>query len=556
MFRKSISLFLAGVLAAGVLAGCGGKTDGTKPAEGGSTPTQQKEKVLRYNAGTDFRSLDPALATDLVAFDVINAVSEGLVRDTEKGIVPGLAKEWQELDGGTKYVFTLRDGIKWSNGDPITADDFVYSWQRTLDPRTGAEYAYQMYYVKGGEALNSVKVKDNPNADKDIEAALKNLGVKALDPKTLEVTLEAPTPYFVGLTAFVTLLPVSKKAVTANKDWAIKPETYVGSGPFKLTKWSAKQELVVEKNPNYWDAANIKLDKIVYYMVEEQATSLNMWETDQIEMMDSPPPAELARLKKENKLKAVPSYGTYYYFFNTQVKPFDDARVRKALALALDRKAIVDNVTRGGQVPAFAFVAPGSPDADGKTDFRKVGGDLFKEDLAEAKRLLADAGYPDGKGFPETTFIYNTNETHKAIGEAVIEMWKQNLGITSFKMQNTEWKVVLDQRTKGDYQLARAGWYGDYLDAMTFIDLMMTTSGNNDAKYSNSKFDDLVKKAKSTSDQKVRMESMHAAEKILIEDMPVLPLYYYVNLYLQKENVSGVYRNALGVKDFKFADVK
>ena len=564
MFRKSFSLFLATVLALGILAGCTSKKEADKPAD--TNPVPKKERVIRYNAGADFRSLDPALMTDLTSFDAENGLFEGLVRVGPKGNEPGMASKWEEKDGGTKYVFTLRDGAKWSNGDPVTADDFVFAWTRALDPRTGSEYAYQLYYIKGGEALNSIKTKikgtdgkeiDNANFQKEFDAAVKGLGVKALAANSLEVTLEAPTPYFVALTAFPTLHPVNKKVVSANKDWATKAESYVSNGPFKLAKWEAKKEAVLEKNANYWDATNVKVDKIVLYMVEEQATALNMWETDQVDMIDSPPPAELSRLKKENKLKVQPNYGTYFYNFNTKVKPFDNAKVRKALAMAIDRKAIVENVTRGGQLPAYAFVAPGSPDADGTSDFRKVGGEtLIKEDVAEAKRLLAEAGYPDGKGFPAATFLYNTNETHKAVGEAVIEMWKKNLGITSITMQNTEWKVVLDKRHKGDYQIARAGWFGDYLDAMTFMDMWVTKGGNNDVFYSNKDYDKLIDTAKKSADQKVRMDSMHKAEKILMDEMPIMPIYYYVGLYLQKDNITGVYRNALGIKDFKNAEVK
>ncbi len=551
VFRRSISVFLVAVLAMGILAGCATK----KETQSGDDkkPDAKTEKVIRYNMGADPRYLDPALMTDLAAFSAENQMFEGLVRITEKGTEKGLAVNWEEKDGGLKYVFTLRDGLKWSNGDPITAEDFVYSWQRALDPRTASEYAYQLYYIKGGEALNAIKT-DAADATSKIDAAMKALGVKAVDAKTLEVTLEAPTPYFIALTAFPTLHPVNKKVVTADKDWATKAASYVSNGPYKLTAWEPKKQLVMEKNPNYWDAANVKVDKLIYYMVEEKATALNMWESDQVDIIESPPPAELARLTKEGKLKKAPSYGTYYYLFNNKVKPFDNPKVRKALSMAIDRKAIVENVTRGGQVPAFAFVAPGSPDDAGK-DFRAGREAMFKEDVAEAKKLLAEAGYPDGKGFPAVTFLYNTDEGHKAVGEAIKEMWKQNLGI-NVTMQNTEWKVVLDKRHKGDYQIARAGWYGDYLDAMTYMDLYVTDGGNNDSFWSNTQYDKLIADTKKTTDAKVRFDNMKKAEEILINDMPIMPIYYYVNLYLQKENVTGVFRNPLGIMDLKGADVK
>jgi oligopeptide transport system substrate-binding protein len=558
MNRKPLMAGMAALLALSVLAGC------SKPTENKGTTTTETpktEKVLRYNAGSDFKSLDPAIMTDLVAFTAVNHLMEGLTRATKDGLKPALAAKWDILENGTKFVFTLRDGIKWSNGDPITAEDFVYAWQRALDPETASEYAYQLYYIKGGEKLNTIAKKDkdgkeNPNYAKEIEEAKKALGVVAKDAKTLEVTLEAPTPYFLELTSFPTLLPVNKKVVSANKDWAAKPETYISSGPYKMEKWEAKSKLVMVKNPNYWNKDAVKIDKLEYSMIEEKATALQLWESGQLDVIDAVPGAETPRLVKEGKMKFAPSYSTYYYFLNTTKKPFDDPRVRKALAYAIDRKAITENVTKRGDKPAYALVPPGSMDPAAGKDFRDAGGDLFKEDVAAAQKLLADAGYPGGKGFPEVEFIYNTDETHKAIIEAILEMWKKNLGITSIKAVNMDWPTVLKRRQSGDYQMARGGWTGDYLDAMTFMDLYVTNGGNNDAKWSNKEVDELIKTAKSTGDQKVRMEAMHKAEKIYMDEMVIIPIFFRTNPYLDSPKVSGIYRNALGVTDFTYADIK
>jgi oligopeptide transport system substrate-binding protein len=494
------------------------------------------------------------MVTDSVSIAAVMAMHEGLVHVGPKGVEPGIASKWEQKDGGLKYVFTIRDNAKFSNGDPITAEDVVYSWTRALDPRLGSEYAYQLYYVKGGEALNTLKPNDASFATQWAEG-LKTFGAKAVDPKTVEVTLEAPAPYFVDLTAFPTLNVVDKKVVEANPDWATKPETYVGAGPYKLATWEHKQKLELVKNDNYWDAATVKTAKLDYYMVEDQATYLNMFETGQLDVTEQPSASEAPRLLQEGKLQVAPQYGSYYWTFNTQKAPFNNPKVRKALAMAIDRNAIVTNVMRAGQKPALAFVPPGSTDADGKTDYRQVGGDLFKEDVAQAKQLLAEAGYPDGKGFPDVTFLYNTREDHKAIAEAIVEMWKQNLGITTVKMENTEWKVVLDRRHKGDFQLARASWLGDYADPMTFMDLFVTNGGNNDIGWSNKQYDKLIKEAKATADQTVRMAKMHEAEKIFIDEMPVLPIYYYNGQALE-QNVTGVYHSPLGYIDFKWASVK
>jgi oligopeptide transport system substrate-binding protein len=543
---------LSAILLTGALAGCGGKSDTSTGSAGAGG---SKESVIRYNMGAEPRYLDPALATDGVSFSAIVSLNEGLVRMGKDGPEPGIATKWEEQDGGKKYVFHLRDGAKFSNGDPITADDVVYSWTRALDPRLGSEYAYQLYYIKGGEALNNLKT-DAPDFQAKYDEAVKNLGVKAVDPKTVEVTLESPAPYFIALTSFPTLNVIDKKVAEANKDWATKAETYVGAGPYKLVTWEHKKEIDLVKNDNYWDAASVKTNKLVFYMIEEQSTFLNMFETGQVDVTEQPGSSEAPRLLKEGTLKIAPQYGTYYYDFNTTKPPFNDARVRKALALAIDRNAIVTNVLRGGQKPAFAFVSPGSTDADGKTDYRTVGGDLFKEDVAQAKQLLAEAGYPDGKNFPAVSFLYNTSDDHKAIGEAIIEMWKKNLGITSITMENTEWKVVLDRRQKLDYAIARSSWIGDYTDPMTFMDMYVTGGGNNDIGYSNPKFDQLIKDAKSTADQTVRMQKMHEAEKLFMDDMPILPIYYYNSQFLQKDNVTGVFRTPLGIIDFKWAEVK
>jgi oligopeptide transport system substrate-binding protein len=550
MFRKPLAFGLAAVVLTGVLAGCGGNTgSGSNP--GGSAT----DSVIRYNMGAEPRYLDPAMATDNVSFSAVMALNEGLVHIGPKGVEPGIASKWEQKDGGLKYVFTIRDGAKFSNGDPITAEDVVYSWTRAVDPRLGSEYAYQLYYIKGGEALNNLDTK-SPNFDKQWTDALKNFGAKAVDPKTVEVTLEAPAPYFVNLTAFPTLNVIDKKVVEQNPDWATKPETYVGAGPYKLATWEHKQQLQLVKNENYWDSASVKTAKLDYYMVEDQATTLNMFETGQLDVTDTPAASEAPRLLQEGKLKVMPQYGTYFWTFNTQKAPFDNPKVRKALAMAIDRNAIVTNVMRAGQKPAFGFVPPGSTDADGKTDYRTVGGDLFKEDLTQAKQLLAEAGYPGGKGFPEVTFLYNTSDDHKAIAEAIVEMWKQNLGITTVKMENTEWKVVLDRRQKGDFQLARASWLGDYADPMTFMDMFVTGGGNNDIGWSNKQYDQLIKEAKATADQTVRMAKMHEAEQLFINEMPILPIYYYNGQALQSDNVTGVYRSPLGYIDFKWAEVK
>lgn len=541
--KRSLALLLAAAVL--ILAGCGG-APATQP-----TPTK-KEQVARINIAADPKTLDPGLATGTVEATVNQHLYEGLMRiDAQGRYVPALAAATPEVkDNGLTYVFKLRDAT-WSNGDPIAAEDFVWSWKRTLDPFTASKYAYQLYYIKGGEALNSVKLKvkgadgkdvDRPEAE--VKAEVKRLsdalGVKAIDKNTLEVKLEAPTPYFLAITAFHTLYPVNRKAVEAHpKDWFRNADTIVTSGPFKFKSWAAKDKVIVEKNPSYYDAAKVKLDRIEFYMVEADTTADTMFESGQLDASDNPASAELDRLKKDHpdELKILPDISTYFYRFNVTKPPLNDVRVRKALALAIDRKAIVDNVTKAGQVPATGMVPNGFPDASG--DFRKNGGSYIKDaDLDTAKKLLAEAGFPEGKGFPNLTVIYNTSDGHKKIAEAVQEMWKKNLGVL-VNLQNQEWQVYLDSQSTLSYQISRAGWQADYVDPMTFMDMWVKDGGNNETGWSNAQYDQLIQQAKTTGDQTVRMKAMHDAEKILMDEMPIAPIYEYVRVRLISKHLKG-----------------
>lgn len=508
-----------------------------------AAPKMAKEQVLRHNVGTEPEKLDPALSTGLPEMTVQLQAFEGLTRLSKDGKpVPGVAKSWEIKDNGTRYIFHLRTTAKWSNGASLTASDFEYAWKRLLKPATAAEYAYQAYYIKNGEAYNTKKLTD-PN----------QVGVKALDKYTLEVKLESATPYFLSITSFQALFPVYRPAVEKYGDkWATKPETYIGNGPFKMVKWVHNNQIEFVKNPYYWDAANVKLNKLIFTLVDSEKTELTMWETGQIDSTNGAPASDIPRLKKEGKLHIGDDLGNYYYMFNTKIKPLDDARVRKALSLAIDRKLIVENVTRAEQVPALAFVPYGMPDVKSGADFRRTAGNYFKEDVAAAKKLLADAGYPDGKGFPTLNILYNTSDNHKRIAEAIQEFWKKNLGI-NVNLTNQEWGVYLESRDQGKFDIARAGWASDYVDAMSFVDMWVTNGGNNDTFWSNKEYDRLVDVAKSTSDPAKRIKAMHDAEKILMDEMPVMPIYFTTRPYLESTVAQGVIHTALGYVDFKSA---
>lgn len=531
--------FVAGMLAVLMLAAVGcARGPGAGPKD---------EMVIRMNIGTNPPSLDPRVTTGLPEAHVEIALFEGLMRLDERGNpIPGAAERYEVNEDATVFTFYLRDGLKWSNGDPLTAEDFVWSWKSTLNPLLASEYAYQLYYIKGAEEMNTFTSdpKWENASDEEIQAEFdrlaENFGAVALDAKTLQVTLIAPTPYFLSLTAFHTYYPVHRPSVEANPEgWFRNPETLVGNGPFKLVSWTEKDKVVVEKNPNYWGADEVKLDKIEFYLVEEESTATTMFENGELDIVESGVnTAELDRLKEQypNELKILPDLGIYYYLLNVEKEPLNDKRVRQALALAIDREAIVTQITKGGQIPAYALVPPGIPEGDG--DFRQNGGDYFKQDVEKARQLLAEAGFPGGQGFPTLTILYNTSEAHQRIAEAIQEMWKNNLGI-DVKLTNQEWGVYLDSRSTGDYEIARAGWIGDYIDPMTFIDMFVTGGGNNDTNWGHPEYDALVAQAKRTADQAERFKAMHDAEKILMDEMPIIPIYFYTRVVMVDEKVKG-----------------
>lgn len=530
--------FVAGMLAVLMLAavGCSGRSS-----------SGSQEMVIRMNIGTNPPSLDPRVTTGLPESHVEIALFEGLMRLDEKGnAIPGAAERYEVNDDATVFTFYLRDGLKWSNGDPLTAEDFVWTWKSVLDPLLASEYAYQLYYIKGAEEMNTFTSdpKWENASDEEIKAEFErlaqNFGAVALDDKTLRVTLEAPTPYFLSLTAFHVYYPVHRASVEANPEaWFRNPDTLVGNGPFKLVSWTDKDKVIVEKNPNYWGANEVKLDKIEFYLIEEESTATTMFENGELDIIESGVnTAELDRLKEQypNELKILPDLGIYYYLFNVEKEPLNDKRVRQALALAIDRNAIVTQITKGGQVPAYALVPEGIPEGNG--DFRLNGGDLFQEDVEKARQLLAEAGYPNGQGFPTLTILYNTSEGHQRIAEAIQEMWKNNLGI-NVQLTNQEWGVYLDSRSTGDYEIARAGWIGDYIDPMTFIDMFVTGGGNNDTNWGNAQYDALVNTAKKSADAAERYKAMHEAEAILMDEMPIMPIYFYTRVIMVSEDVEG-----------------
>ncbi len=562
MRRKSMLAVLTLLLAVSAfMSACGGSGQGTdsssppatnneksaEPAPGGGKTEAPKEQVFRFNLHSNPPTLDPGLSQDTVAHAVLNGLFEGLTRSSENGeAVPGTAEKWEISPDGTKYTFHLRKDAKWSNGDPVTAEDFEFSWKRVLDPKTepAPPYAYQLYYIKGAEAYNTGQSTD-PSS----------VAIKAVDANTLEVELEHSTPYFLSLLSFQTYLPVHS-SVKDNPKWASEASTIVSNGPFKISEWKQQSSLEMVKNEHYYDKDDIKFTKVQMSMVADSGSELNMYETDQIDYAGMPTgrvPNEQIPILKETKpdeleIKGVAS--TYYYLFNNQQEPFNNVNIRKALSMAIDRQLIVDKVTLGGQLPAFGIVPPGITGLKG--EFRNEHkDDFFTENIEEAKALLQKGlGELGLSAMPEFTLAYNNDENHKKVAEAVADMWSKNLGV-KVKIENQEWGVFLKNRTALNYQMARSGWSSDYNDPMSFIDLYTTGSGNNDIGYSNPEFDKLVREAKQSLDNKERMELMAKAERMMIEqDQAILPLYYYTGVGLKKPYLKNVFIDYQGMINY------
>jgi oligopeptide transport system substrate-binding protein len=523
-------------------------TDSDK--EGTTDEETSSPKVLRLNNGSEPGSLHPALAQGTHDSWILEHTFEGLTKKNAEGdIQPGMAKEWNTEDGVT-WTFTLKDDVYWSNGDPVTAEDFEYAWKHVLNPATAAQYSYQLYYLKGAEAYNSAE------EGADLAALEAEVGVKAVDTKTLEVTLAQPTPYFLDLTSFYTYYPVNKKVQEANKDWALEAETHVSNGPFHLADWKHKESIAIKKNDKYYEKDMIKLDEVQFVIIDDENTAWQMYQADELDLVYPLPQDVQGQLMASDdaEFHIGPDLAVYYFNINNTEKPFNNPKIRKALSLSIDRQTIVEHVAQGGQTPAYSIVPPGIPDVSG--DYQENTGKLFEENVEEAKKLLAEGLEEEGLDkLPSFVYLYNTSEGHKAIAEAVQEMWRKNLGVET-TLENVEFQVKLDSEQAGDYTVSRAGWVGDYVDPMTFLDLWVSDGPYNDARFKNSEYDKLISTAKSTLDQAERMEAMHAAEKILMDEMPIIPIYFYTKPYVLKPSVTGIYDPINSYPQFKYADLK
>ncbi|MGJ3242715.1 MAG: peptide ABC transporter substrate-binding protein [Opitutales bacterium] len=537
MIRAGLGLIVPWIF----LAGCGPST----------TPVEEAtaEKVLILGNGSEPKNLDPHTVTGVTENKIITALMEGLIAYAEKDdnvLEPGMARHWESDARARVWTFHLRDA-RWSNEDPVTAGDFVYSWRRMLTPELGAEYADMLYILENGEAYHKGEIED-----------FSEVGVEAIDDKTLKVTLVGPTPYFPSMLKHYSWFPVNPRTIEAfdaytdrSSEW-VRPGNYVGNGPFILKRWETNTVVEVVRNPAYWDADTVKLNGILFLPIENADTEERTFRAGQLHHANTVPLDKIDAYRNDPDpdvralLRIEPYLGNYFYRFNVTRPPLDNPKVRQALNWAIDRESLVTNVTRGGQQPATSFTPPGMKGYEPPN--------RYGHDPDRARELLAEAGYPGGEGIRELEILINTSESHRTIAEAIQRMWKETLGI-DVSIVNQEWKVYLDSQSNLDYDISRSGWIGDYMDPVTFLKMWTTGNGNNDTGWGSPVYDELIAASRQEADQSVRYDLMRRAETILLEEGPIMPIYIYTRNYLLHPDVRHWYPKLLDNRHYKFIDL-
>ena len=557
MKKRILPLLLTAAMVAG-LAGCGSSAAKETTAAGNDNQTTAEsteagsttgEKILKVQVGPDPETVDPALNSAVDGGNMILHAFEGLLTLDENGqLKAGQAETWETSDDGLTWTFHLRDGLKWSDGTDLTANDFVYSWQRVCDPEVAAPYAETV--------LGMVK-----GYDEAVAGDITKLDVQAPDDKTVVVNLDHPCTYFGELAAFATLSPVQQATVEANGDaWATAADTYISNGPFMMTEWVPGSHITFSKNPNYWDADSIKLDKLEFELIEDSNAAYSAYQNGEVDMIKDVPTEEIPSLQGTDEFHVDPIIGTYYVSLNLQKDYFQDARVRKALSLAIDRKYVAETLMQGTYTAAGSLVGPGWLDTDGSSFEDNANGgsayidtDNFDANLEEAKKLMEEAGYPNGEGFPQIEYTTNDAGYHKVVAEYLQQAWAE-LGI-DLKVNIVEWASFTPMRRNGEFDVARNGWVGDYTDPSNILELFTTTNGNNDGKYSNEEFDAAIEESRVTADAAERSTALHKAEDLLMEDTGCIPIAYYNDFWLQSSKITGAWHSANGFWYFMYADI-
>ncbi len=528
MRQRRLTLLLGALGASAALfvgSACGGSAD-----NGGQAGSQAANQTITVNWGTEPPSLDPGLATDTTSANIVSNIMDPLVRlgeDLEP--VPSLAESWTMSDGGKTITFKLRTDGKWTNGDPVKAGDFVYAWKRTLSPELGADYAYQLYGVVGAEDYNTCEKQCAALADK--------VGVTAVDDQTLRVQLTSAQPWFIQQVAHHAFLPVHKATIEKFGDKWTEPGNIVTNGPFKLVRWDHDSRIDIAKWSGWRNAADVKLQRVNGRMITDGTTAVQAFEAGEVDALITLPPEELPRLKGTPEYQQYPSLGTYYYGVN--VKKITDVRQRRAMALAIDRRSIIDNVAQADQLPATGMTPEGMPGFD----TINPSSPFLPEnaDLEQAKQLLSQVPTP----VRNVTVFYNENPGHKAIATAIQSQWKElGLNVTIKAQEWAQFLEFLGPPANKSVDVYRLGWIGDFVDAINFLELWTCNSGNNNTGYCNPKYDSLIAQARNTQEDAKRYELYAQAEEMLFGpegDMPILPIYWYTFTHLERENIKDTF---------------
>lgn len=527
-----------------LLVACGGGSGG----EGSNRGETRVDEGIRLGVAhignaAEPAALDPHITTGVSESYIIQALFEGLVVKNPETLEPepGVAESWDISADGRTYTFHLRNDAKWSNGDPMTAEDFRWSWERALAPELGSQYNYMFFSIVNAQEFATGALTD-----------FSQVGVRVIDDYTLEVQLREPAPYFLQLLDHHSTYPVHRATIEAFgsptdrlSQWA-RVGSHVGNGPFKLAEWQINSHVRVEKSDTYWDADTTQLNAIVFYPVDSQTTEERMFRDGQLHhTYDVPLDKVPVYLAEQPELIHISPYlGTYFYNINTTRKPLDDVRVRRALAMSIDRELLAETVTQGIYTPGYSVVPPGTVGYEPPK--------LFDYDPEGARQLLAEAGYPGGQGFPSFTILYNTLEQHQKIAVAIQQMWRQELGI-NVQIQNQEWQVYLNSQNLMDYDVVRRGWIGDYVDPNSFLDLFITDGGNNHTGFSNARYDEIIlREAPLTQDRDARYALYREAEELLMDYMPILPIYVYQSKHLHDPRLQGMPFNIMDSRNWKY----
>lgn len=528
-----------------ILASFGGLVDSYAKSKS-SVDRATEEKILLLGNGSEPKGIDPHLVTGVPESNILNSLFEGLVNyhpSKDATVIPGVAKRWESNEDASIWTFYLRKEARWSNGDPLTAHDFVYSYKRILTPSFGARYADFFYIVKNAKAFHQGEIED-----------YNEVSIKALDDYTLQIGLIGPFPHFLLMLRHYTWFPLHAKTIERfggldNRDsqWT-QLDHFVGNGPFRLKKWQTNSILEVEKSGTYWDRETVKLRGIRFFPIEKYSTEEAAFRAGQLHYCYEVPLDRVTfyRTKEPETIRLDDYFGTYFYRFNTTRPPLDQPKVRKALALSIDKESIVKYLTLGGERAANSYVYP-------LADYRPTKEVFF--DPIEARKLIAEAGFPNGKDFPKLKILINTAENHKIIAESIQKMWKDSLGI-EVEIVNQEWKVYLQSQNDLKYDISRSGWIGDFLDPIAFLKIFRSSSGNNQTGWKNDEYDRLLDQVNQTGNPDQRYALMQQMEAILLEELPIAPIYFYNRKFLIHHSVVGWYPKLLDHRPYKLVDLK